>query len=276
MRRAVGIRRGSSRPRAVAPGPLPAVRRRHRLLGARRDRQGGVRHPGVGLARRSSGEARAGVARGRSRPWLVEDAAGAARRRPGGARVAGGVVRGLAALPRIVGGGSGDSAGVRGPALGGHRVPVFSRAPRRLGARGPAARSVHRPPGAVRAARSLGLGAAQRDDDQPPPADRRRDLAAHRLAAGAPGASGGDARRSARAGGRQPALRRGVRAPALGPWRAGRGGRRGARHGSGADRRPTRHALGRPQEPAPGRVGRGQGVLGRGARGDGRSRPTRG
>ena len=31
-----------------------------------------------------------------------------------------------------------------------------------------------------------------------------------------------------------------------------------------------------PQEPAPGRVGRGQGVLGRGARGDGRSRPTRG
>ena len=32
----------------LAPGPLPALRRRHHLLGTRRDRQGGGRHPGVG------------------------------------------------------------------------------------------------------------------------------------------------------------------------------------------------------------------------------------
>ena len=39
-------------PRDLAPGPLPAVRRRHHLLGARRDREGAGRHPGVGSGRR--------------------------------------------------------------------------------------------------------------------------------------------------------------------------------------------------------------------------------
>ena len=83
----------------LAPGPLPALRGGDRLLGARGDRQGGVRHPRVGLARRGRGQARA-CRSGRTTPtapgsWPGSAAArGCARRsrprrrsrsRPGGA-----------------------------------------------------------------------------------------------------------------------------------------------------------------------------------------------
>ena len=51
-------RRGAARARPLAAGPLPALRRRDRVLGAGGDRQGGVRDPRVGLARGRRGEAR--------------------------------------------------------------------------------------------------------------------------------------------------------------------------------------------------------------------------
>ena len=47
----------------LAAGPLPALRGGDRLLGAGGDRQGGVRHPRVRLARGGRGQARACAAR---------------------------------------------------------------------------------------------------------------------------------------------------------------------------------------------------------------------
>ena len=53
------LHRRAARARHLAPGPLPALRGGDRLLGAGGDRQGRVRHPRVGLARRGRGQARA-------------------------------------------------------------------------------------------------------------------------------------------------------------------------------------------------------------------------
>ena len=51
LRGALRLHRGSPRARPLAAGPLPSLRGGDRLLGARGDREGGVRHPRVGLAR---------------------------------------------------------------------------------------------------------------------------------------------------------------------------------------------------------------------------------
>ena len=68
LRGALRLHRGAPRARPLAAGPLPPLRGGDRLLGARGDRQGRVRHPRVRLARGGGGEARAALARGRPRP----------------------------------------------------------------------------------------------------------------------------------------------------------------------------------------------------------------
>ena len=252
----------------LAPGPLSALRRGDRLLGARGDRQGGVRHPRVRFSRGSRRQARACSSGGRAGPGLADRAAGPARGCAGGACLAGGVVHGLAAFPGGVGVTGLDGARVRGPALGRRCLAVVPRASRRLVAGRAAARAVCGASGIAGAASNLGGRAAQRDDHQPRPADRGGDRAADRLAARACGAAGGDAAGAAGAGGRQPPFRGGVRAPAGRPRAGGRGGA-GLR--SGADCRPAGHPLAGAQEPASGRRRGRQGVLGRCPGRDGRT-----
>jgi class 3 adenylate cyclase len=59
LRRALSVHRRTPRARDLAPGPLSSVRRRNRLLGVGRDRQGRVRHPRVRLAAGGRSQARA-------------------------------------------------------------------------------------------------------------------------------------------------------------------------------------------------------------------------
>ncbi len=164
--------------------------------------------------------------RGRSgRPWLR------ARLAPlvgvgGGAGVAGGIVHGLAAVLESLAGGRAGGAGVRGPALGRPGAARLPRAPGRLGGRRAAAGLVHGAAGALRAAPVLGGGAAQRDHDQPRPAYRRGDGRAWSGRCWSGRCCRRRRRAAAGAGGRQPAVRGGVRAPARRPRRAGRGGSR--------------------------------------------------
>ena len=207
----------------LAPGPLPSLRGGDRLLGARGDRQGGVRDPGVRLAGGGGGEARAGASRERipTCAWLK------------------------ARLAPLVGAG-GEPASQEESFTAWRRVleawaearetilvfedlhwarrgaALLPRAPGRLGGGGAAARPLHRPPGAVRAAPQLRRERSQLAADQPRPTHGRGDGPPHRLAARAGGAAGGDAAGAARARGRQPALRGGVRAPARRPRRARR------------------------------------------------------
>ena len=91
----------------TAPGP-PAGRQAaaarptggDRLLGARGDRQGGVRDPGVRFPGGGGGEARARLPPGGSRPALAQGPPGSARGRSRGARLAGGVLHRLAPRSR--------------------------------------------------------------------------------------------------------------------------------------------------------------------------------
>ena len=191
------------------------------------------------------------------RPWLR------ARLAPlvgcgGGAGVAGGVVHGLAALPGGAGRGGADGARVRGPALGRRGAARLPRAPGRLVAR--ACRcscSARRGRSCTSSIRPGRPGCATRPRSTSPRSPTRRPprLIASLLERAV--LPRGDAAGAARAGGRQPAVRGGVRAPARRPrasWARSDGG---AGLGAGADRRPPGHALARAQEPAPGR-GRGR------------------
>ena len=122
VRGAVRLRRGPPRAGPLAARPLPALRGRDLVLGAGGDREGGVRHPRVGLARRGGGQARAGrcPTDDPDRAWLTARLAplvGA----PAEPAVAGGVVHGLAALLEALAAERPDGARVRGPALGRRR-----------------------------------------------------------------------------------------------------------------------------------------------------------
>ena len=266
LRGALRLHRGPTRARPLAPGPLPALRRGDRLLGARGDREGGVRDPRVGLARGGRGEARARPPRGRPRPRLAQGAPGAARRRRRRACLPGGVVHGLAALPRVA------------RRRGAETVLVFEDlhwaddallsflehlADWSEGV--PLLLALHGPPGAVRAAPALRADArnAQRINLAPLSDEETARLLVVAARAGRP--AGRDAAGAARARRRQPPVRGGVRAPARRP-RPALGQARG--HpvpglGAGADRRPTRHAPSGAEEPAPGRRRRRQASSGR-------------
>ena len=85
------------RARDVAPGPLPAVRRRGHVLGAGRDRQGAGRDPRVGRPGRRRRQARRRrCPTAPNATWLRAAAAAAARGRVPSARRARGAVRRLA------------------------------------------------------------------------------------------------------------------------------------------------------------------------------------
>ena len=179
----------------LAPGPLPAVRRRDHLLGARGDRQGGVRNLRVRLARGGSGEARAGACPRTSEiaRWLTARLVPLLGIDSGQPAVSGGVVHGLAPLPRGDRRGRPDSCSCSRTCTGRTCAARLPRVSGRLGGRGAAARSLHRPPGAVRAAPGLGGRArATRRRSTSSPLIRRRDRAARLGAAGADRATGGD------------------------------------------------------------------------------------
>ena len=173
----------------MAAGPLPAVRRGRRVLGARRDRQGPGRHPRDRRRRRR----RRPSSRGRRRP-----ASPTSGRRAGSSATA----------PALGLGGAGERAATarrRSPPGGGSSrrwptqapaVLVFEdlhwaddgaarlrRPPRRLGARRAAARRLHGAAGAARAAAGLGRRQAQRARRCRCAALRRRDGAARRAPA---------------------------------------------------------------------------------------------
>ena len=216
------LHRGAARARQLAPGALPALRGGDRLLGAGGDRQGGVRHPRVGLARRGGGEARAGgsartirtapgswpawrrsSARRRSRPRRRS------RSRPGGAsgerwRPSG---RRCSCSRICTGPTRRCSPSSSTWPTGREGVPLLLLCTARP-------ELYERHPTWAPTLRNATA-------DQPRPADRRGDRAAGRGAARAGGAAGGDAAGAARAGGRQPAVRGGVRAPARRPRRLG-------------------------------------------------------
>ena len=187
-----------------------------------------------------------GAPRRRSGPGLAAGAARAAGRRRGGAGVAGGVVHGLAALPASRWPRSGPTVLVfedlhwADPALlaflehladWAEGVPLLLLCTAR-----PELYEQHPTWAAgLRNATTINLA----------PLTRRGDRAADRGAARAGGAAGGDAAGAARAGGRQPAVCGGVRAPARRTAASSSEAAGGAGLGAGADRRPPRHALAR-------------------------------
>jgi Adenylate and Guanylate cyclase catalytic domain/zinc-ribbon domain len=96
--------RPAARSRALAPGPLPSLRRGDHVLGTRRDREGRGRRARDGLDLPGFGEARArcGARRGRVRSHVVHGTSRPTRRSPGRGRECrqgGGVLR-LAPLSR--------------------------------------------------------------------------------------------------------------------------------------------------------------------------------
>ena len=202
----------------LAPGPVPAVRRGHHVLGARRDRQGACRvsssptpprRPEASSRRPSparGGRGRAhwlsGTCR-RSSGWRHEPSAadGASRSPPGGAS--------SRRSPRAA-----ARARVRGPALGGRRAPRLRRPPGRLGRAVSRSSSSHGAAGAVRAAAGLGRRQARTRHDLALSALARRDRAARSRRCSSGRCFAAETQPSARARRRQPALRRGVRAHA--------------------------------------------------------------
>ena len=167
---------------------------------------------------------------------------GLARRARRRRRPARGGLRRLAALPRGARRAQPARARLRGPPLGRRRAARLRRLPRRLGDRRAAARRLHGAAGAARAAAGLGRRQAQRDDGLALAALRRGHGRLVAGPAGAGRAAGRGAGGAARACGRQPALRGGVRAHAS---RARLGGRpAAARDRAGDDRRPARRPSG--------------------------------
>ena len=159
-------------------------------------------------------------------------------------------------------------ARLRGSALGRPGAPRVPRAHGGVGGRRAAPPALHRPSRALRAASRVRGEREKRTADPPAAADGRRDRPPRGLAARAIAPARGDAAGPPRARRRQPPLRRGVRAPALGPRRC-RQGRGGTGIGAGAHRGAPRHAASGAEEPAPGRRRPRQGLLGRRARGNG-------
>ena len=215
--------------RLLAPGPLPALRRGHHVLGARRDRQGARGHPRVRRARGGAEKLAAAVGRtvderrpswsgcGRLAPLVGLEAErrrdrATSRSPPGGASS-----RASAAQRPLV-------ARVRGPALGRRGAAGVRRAPRRLVDRRAAARRLHGPAGAVRAAPGLGRRQAELDHDRAVAAvvETRPHGSSSALLERAVLPAETQAR-AARAGRRQPALRGGVRADARDRGLDGRG-----------------------------------------------------
>ena len=220
LRRALRLHRGPPGARPLAPGPLPSLRRRDRLLGAGRDREGRVRDPRDRHARRGGGQDRGGVpADDPDFAWLKARLASACRRRRR-ARLAGGVVRSLApgleswaeeretvlvfedlhwadeALLSFLEHLADWAEGVPLLLLCTARPELFERHP--------------------------GFGANARNAQRINLAPLCEEETARLIgAARAGGAAGGDAAGAARAGGRQPPVRGGVRPPAHRPGRAG-------------------------------------------------------
>ena len=169
--RALRPHRRDAGPDHLATGPVPALRRRRELLGARRDGQGRGGDPRDGHRRRGSGQGgperhradRGGgrAALGRPPPAPADRADPRARRRLGGD---GGRARGLASLPRGPRRAPPDRPGVRGSALGRRRPPRLPRRPDRLDARRPAPRRLHGEAGAPGPPAGLGRREAERDD----------------------------------------------------------------------------------------------------------------
>ena len=199
--------------RALAAGPLPALRGRHLILGARGDREGRVRDPRDRTRRRRRRRSSSGRSPRTTRPGVAAGPAGAAGRRPGRARRA---EESFAAWRRFCEGlaGPGDGAGVRGPALGRSGTARLSRPAGRLDEGVPLLAPVHGAAGALRATSEVRRQRRQRAADQPRSADRHGDRPARLGPARARRAARRDAAAAARAGRRQPAVRRGVRTPA--------------------------------------------------------------
>ena len=173
-------------------------------------------------------------------------------------------VRGLAALLRAARRGPPARARARGSPLGRRRHPRLRRAPRGLVDRLAAACPLHRAPRAARPAARPGAAAASTRRRS-----RLRLSTTQRRPSCSPRCSGAPADRRRRsavaacAGGRQPALRGGVRAH---DRRDGQRGRRAA-DGAGGDRGPARRPAPGEKTLAPGRVRARQGVLARRGRG---------
>ena len=147
----------------VAPGPLPAVRRRRHLLGARRDGQGA----GRASSRATTPRVETKLATRRRR--AVDDAWVESHLRPlVGPRAAPTAAATVATRHSPPGGVSSRGspttparARVRGPPLGRRRPARLRRPPRRLGERRAAARRLHGAPGAPDAAARLGRRQAE-------------------------------------------------------------------------------------------------------------------
>ena len=267
LRRALRLRRGPTRAHPLAPGALPSLRGRDRVLGARRDRQGGVRDPRVRLAGGGGGEARAGVAR-RDDPdfaWL-KAASRSARRRGAASRPR----RRSRSRPGGVCSSRGRSGGRR--CSSSRTCTGRTRRSSPSSSTSPTGRQACRCFSSARPARSCtsGIRASARTRETRrainlAPLSDDETATPHRRAARAGGAAGRDAAGAARARGRKPPVRGGVRAPAHGPRRAGAVEEvPDSVQALIAARLDTLSPDA--QEPAPGRGRAGQGVLGRRAR----------
>ena len=155
----------------LAAGPLPALRGGDRLLGARGDRQGRVRHPRVGLARGGRGQARA-----RRCPRTTPTAPGSG---PGSPRSSGAggepasQEESFTAWRRFLRGAGREGARrcSSSRTCTGPTTPCSSFLEHLADwSRGrAAARALHGPSGAVRAASDLGGRAAERDNGSTSP-----------------------------------------------------------------------------------------------------------
>ena len=181
-------------------------------------------------------------------------------------------VRGLAALLRGARRAAAARARLRGSALGRRQPARLRRLPRRLG--DGLAASRHRD-GAARSCSSAGPAGAEASRTPPPSrshrSPRRRRRASSRSLLERDRHAGREPGAASRARGRQPALRRGVRAH--GRRARSRSDGRGAasRDRPGHRRRAARRALGRGEDAHPGRGRDRQGLLERRARRDERA-----
>ena len=262
----------------MAPRPLPGLRRRRRVLGARGhgadalpDRRG--RGAGPRRAQKLAGDGGRAPARRRGARFVEPRLAhllGLEERSP--VRPAGSV-RGLAALLRAPCRREPDRARVRGHAVGGHEPARLRRVPARVVARLPALRDHARAARAARAPPGLGRRPAQLHVALPGAALAGGDGGAARRTRPRP--AGAAARADPRPRRGRPALRGRDRADAARP-RAARPGRsrlpadgrdrdaRGAGDAARADRRPPRRPPAGGAPAAPGR-GRARQDLRRGA-----------
>ena len=266
LRGALRLHRGSPRARPLAAGTLSSLRGGDRLLGARGDRQGGVRHPRVGLARGGGGQARATPCPPTSptapgswpaSPRSSAPAASPPPRRspspPGGASSS----RWRRARETVLVFEDLHWADEALLSFLEHLADWSQGVPLLLSARPARSCTSSIRLGRPACANATTINLAPLTDEE-----------TARLLVVAPRAGGlasGDAAGAARAGGWQPPVRGGVRAPARRP-RPALGDARGcpvARLGAGADRRAAGHALAGAKEPAPGRVRHGQASSGR-------------